>query len=89
MSACRQQPGEDRAADVADQDRVGGDDVGRGHDGITGGFQRDGETAAVGVGARPGLGGVDHHGAYRLVERQQRPQFLLDAGRVLAAQHPA
>src|SRR5215218_5819408 len=53
---------------------------------VTGGLKSDGEAASVGIGARLGLRSLDHGAAQELVESEQGPHLLLDAGRVVRAQ---
>ncbi len=48
--------------------------------GLPGGFQGDGEAGPVGVGAGDRFGGGGHGPAQRLVEGQQRPHLLFQAG---------
>ncbi|MER5218037.1 hypothetical protein ABT063_47990 [Streptomyces sp. NPDC002838] len=50
---------------------------------VTGGLEGDGEAAAVGIGAWLGLRRLDHGAAQNLVEGEQSPHLLLDAGRVV------
>jgi hypothetical protein len=78
-----EQANEDGAADDAGQvgGPVGADAAGGGQF-LAGGLERAGEAGPVGVGARPGLHRGHHGHAQQLVEGQQRPQFLLDAGPV-------
>ncbi|WP_344488802.1 hypothetical protein [Streptomyces enissocaesilis] len=63
-----------------------GDDAGGLDDLATRALEGDGEAAAaaavVRVGAGLGRGGLDQHGSRGLVEREQGPHLLLDAGRV-------
>jgi hypothetical protein len=47
-----------------------------------GGFQGGGEACSVRIGARLGFHGGDHGHAQQLIERQQRPEFLFQPGRV-------
>lgn len=47
-----------------------GDDAGGMDDLVTGGLERDGEAAAVRIGARQRLRGLDHHGPQGLVESE-------------------
>ena len=49
---------------------------------VFGGFQRGGEAGPVRVGARAGLHGVHHGHAQQLVEGEQGPGLLLQAGPV-------
>ena len=84
-----QQGGQDGAADDAGQVGGRGADPCGGGELVAGGFQGGGEAGPVGVGAGPGLDGVDHGHAQQLVEGQQRPQFLLHAGLVARAQDAA
>ena len=51
--------------------------------------QGGGEAGPVGVGAGPGLDRGDHGHAQQLVEGEQRPELLLEAGPVTRAQHLA
>ena len=82
-----QQAVQDGAADPAGVAWVAGvrDAAGCG-DLVAGGFQRGGEAGPVRVGSG-GLGGGGHGHPQRLVDGQQRPQFLLGAGPVAGAQH--
>ncbi|MGW4985524.1 hypothetical protein [Streptomyces mirabilis] len=61
---------------------AGLDDVGGLDHEVAGGLDGYGEAAAVRVGARPGLGGLHHHGSKCLVEGEQGPHLLLDADQV-------
>lgn len=56
---------------------------------VSGGAQRDGEAAPVGVGVRRYRGGVGDRDPYRLVGHQQGVDLLLQAGRGASAQHPS
>jgi hypothetical protein len=62
VTAGRKESGEYASADQSEGAVLGGDDPDGLDDPVTGGLESDGETAAVGVGARDGLGGLDPHG---------------------------
>jgi len=83
------QPGQDCAADVAGQVGAGTGDVAGGGDEVLGGVDGGLVTGPVWVGAGDGGDGVGDRGAERLVEGQERPGFLLQAGRALGAQDAA
>src|SRR5271157_839488 len=82
-----QQAGKDGTADPAGVGWVCGvrDAAGCG-DLVAGGLQRDGEAGPARTGSG-GLGGSGHGHPQRLVEGQQRPEFLLGAGPVAGAEH--
>ncbi len=78
-----QQGGQDGAADGAGQvgravraDALGGGEL------VFGGFHRGGEAGPVRVGARAGLDGVHHGHPQQLVEDEQGPGLLFQAGPV-------
>jgi len=80
---------QDGAADVAGQVTGGTGDVPGGGDQVLGGLDGDLIAGPVGVGAGHGLDGIGDRGPQRLVDGQQRPHLLLDAGGIPRAQHPA
>ena len=84
-----EQVGQHGAADVAGEVDAVGDDVLAAHQEVLGGGQGGGEAGPVRVGARDGLHGGDHGPTQALVEGQQGPQLLFEAGWVGRAQHPA
>lgn len=79
-AAWRKQRGQDPPGDDPGCFGVVEGDAGRLDDLVAGGVQGDGEPAAVGIGAGPGFGRVDHDGAQELVEGEQGPHLLLDPG---------
>jgi hypothetical protein len=88
--AGRVEAGEDGAADAAGQVVVGAGDVAGGDDEVLGGV--DGGLVAGPVGVGPGGRGLDGVGdgdAQCLVEGEQGPGFLFQAGRVARSQDPA
>jgi hypothetical protein len=87
--AGRVETGEDGAADAAGQVAVGVGDVAGGGDEVLGGVDGGLVAGPVGVGPGDGLDGVGDGDAQRLVEGEQCPGFLLQAGGVCGAQDPA
>ena len=80
---------QDGAADVAGQVAVWPGDAGGGGDEVLRGLDGGLVAGPVRVGAGHGLDGVSDGGVQRLVEGQQCPCFLLDAGGVAGTQDPA
>jgi len=84
-----QQGSEGGAADRSGQvDGAIRQDAGRVTDEVAGGLQQDGEADPVGVQAGPGDDGVGGGADEGLVDGEQGPDFLLDAGDAARAQYP-